>query len=169
MKLHPKTPLSFVLVLILNIILVVALEVALLYRMPTPLSPETLEKVSARYENCRVYGEINLHSGPGVYFYRVQTQDGETDIIPLRQHSFFPSRTRLVSRKVLENVDLSGETSRQVLFGTNIYTIFISNGSVRVGMTGGGAYLQTALAKYMGLGAVLAFAELLLLEKLRGN
>ena len=169
MKLHPKTPLSFVLVLLLNIVLVVALEVALLYRIPVPLSLETLEKVSARYENCRVYGEINMYSGPGVHFYRVQTQEGETDIIPLRQHSFFPSRTRLVSRKVLENVDLSGESSRQVLFGTNIYTIFISHGSVHAGMTGGGAYLQAALAKYMGLGAVLAFAELLLLEKLRGN
>ena len=42
MKLHPKTPLSFVLALILNIVLVVALEVALLYRIPVPLTPESL-------------------------------------------------------------------------------------------------------------------------------
>lgn len=169
MKLHPKTPLSFVLLLLLNIMLMVALEVALLYRVPTPLTPQTLEKVSARYENCRVYGKIDLYSGPGVHFYRVQTQDGETDLVPLRQHSFFPSRSRLYSRKILENLDLNGEASRQLLFGTNLYTVFISNGSVHAGMTGGGAFLQAALAKYMGLGAVLAFAEMLLLEKLRGN
>lgn len=73
MKLHPKTPLSFVLALILNIVLVVALEVALLYRIPDSLTPESLHSADARYENCRVYSQINLDSNPGIRFYRVQT------------------------------------------------------------------------------------------------
>lgn len=169
MKLHPKTPLSFVLALILNIVLVVALEVALLYRVPVPLTPESLHSADSRYENCRVYGQINLDSGSGIRFYRVQTQDGETDIIPLRQHSFFPSRARLQENKILKNADLTAESTQQVMIGTKLYTIFISDGSVHAGLTGSASSLSAALAKYMGLGAVLAFAELLLLEKLRGN
>lgn len=169
MKLHPKTPLSFVLVLLLNIVLVVALEIALLYRIPVPLTPESLHNADSRYENCRVYGPINLDSNPGVRFYRVLTREGETDIVPLQSHSFFPSRARLRQSKALKNVDLQEQSSEQILFGTNIYTVFISEGSVRAGRTGGGSFQQAALTKYMGLGAVLAFAELLLLEKLRGN
>lgn len=169
MKLHSKTPLVFVIALLLNLILVVALEVALLYRIPAPLTPESLERVSARYENCRVYGQINMDSNPRIPFYRVLTNDGQTDIIPLQRHSFFPSRAKLSPKKILENINLSGQDTHQVLFGTNIYTVFISDGNVHAGQTAGGAFLQAALAKYIGLGAVLAFAELLLLEKLRGN
>ena len=169
MKLHPKTPLSFVLVLLLNIVLVVALEVALLYRIPDPLTPESLQIADARYENCRVYGQINLDGNSGIRFYRVQTLDGQTDIVPLQRHSFFPSRAKLRENKILKNIDLTEESTEQVMIGTKLYTIFVSDGSVHAGLTGGGSPLSAALAKYMGLGAVLAFMELLLLEKIRGN
>ena len=169
MKLHPKTPLSFVLALILNIVLVVALEVALLYRIPVPLTPESLHSADARYENCRVYGQINLDSNSGIRFYRVQTQDGETDIVPLQHHSFILSRAKLCKSKILENVDLTAESTQQVMIGTKLYAIFISDGSVHAGSMGGTSSLSAALAKYMGLGTVLALAELLLLEKIRGN
>lgn len=169
MKLHHKTPISFVLTLILNIILVVALEIALFYRLPVPLTSEVLRKTDTRYENCRVYGEINIDSNPRIHFYRVLTQDGQTDIVPLQQNSFFSSRAKLRQNKILENVDLNKQNSHQILFGTDIYTIFVSDGSVHAGQTGGGAFVQTALAKYLGLGAVLAFFEMLLWEKLKGN
>ena len=169
MKLHPKTPISFVLALLLNIVLVVALEVALFYRIPMPLTPDYLASVDARYEDCRVFGEINSDSNPSVRFYRVQTQSGQTDIVPAQRHSFFSSRAKVPKNKILQNMALEGQYSKQLLFGTNVYTLFVSDSSVRAGHTGGGAFVQTALTKYMALGAVLAFAELLLLEKLRGN
>lgn len=169
MKLHPKTPLSFVLFMILNIILVIALEIALLYQFSLPLTSEILKQTDARYENCRVCNEINIDTNPRIHFYRVLTQDGQTDIIPLQRHSFFPSRVRLRENKILENINLGEPDTHQILLGTDIYTIFISDGNVHAGRTGGGASVQTALTKYLGLGALLAFVELLLLEKLRGN
>lgn len=169
MKLHPKTPLFFVLTVLVNIILVVALEVSLLYRVPTPLTPGSLESVSTRYENCSVSGEINMDSNPRIPFYRVLTKDGQTDIIPLQRHSFFPSRAKLSPKKILEDINLSGQDTHQVLIGTDLYTVFISDGAVHAGRSAGGASVQNALAKYIGLGAILAFGELLLLEKLRGN
>lgn len=169
MKLHPKTPISFVLALLLNIVLVVALEVTLAYRIPTPITPDSLSRLDLRYEDCRIFGEVNLDSNPGVRFYRVQTQSGQTDIVPAQRHSFFSSRAKVPKNKIVQNIDLEGQYSKQILFGANVYTLFVSDGSVRAGHTTGGASVQTALTKYMGLGAVLAFAELLLLEKLRGN
>lgn len=87
----------------------------------------------------------------------------------MQRHSFFPSRAKLRENKILKNIDLTEESTEQVMIGTKLYTIFVSDGSVRAGLTGGGSPLSAALAKYMGLGAVLAFMELLLLEKIRGN
>ena len=167
MKLHPKTPLPFVLALVFNIILVAALELVLVYRYPAPLTAGDLEQVDSRYEECHVFGETG--SGQGVRFYRVRTREGQTDIVPMQPHSFVPSRARLHRNKILWDLDLDSQDSRQIMIGTKFYTVFISDGSVYTGLTSGAGSLQSALAWYMGIGAVLAFLELLLLEKLRGN
>lgn len=169
MKLHPKTPLSLVLGILINIVLVVLAELLLFYRIPMPPAGETLADMDSRYENCRVICDVNLDNNRGVRFYMVKTAAGETDLVPVRQHSFFPSRTRLLRGKILRDLNLAENTTKQVMVAPNLFAIFISDGTVRVGSAAGGSFMQTAMAKYLGLGAVLAFLELWLWEKLRGN
>lgn len=168
-KLHHKTPLPLVLGILVNIVLVVALEVLIFYRTPLPPTEDLLSKLDTRYEDCQVMAEVNADSNRGVHFYRVKTSDGQTDLIPLKQHSFFPSRTRLYPGKIIKNLDLEADSSTQVLFGAEIYTVFVSDGIVRAMFSAGGSFQQTALVKYMTLGLVLTLVELFILEKLRGE
>ena len=169
MKLHPKTPLSLVLGILINIVLVVLAELLLFYRIPMPPAGEILADMDSRYENCRVICDVNLDNNRGVRFYMVKTAAGETDLVPVRQHSFFPSRTRLLRGKILRDLNLAENTTKQVMVAPNLFAIFISDGTVRVGSAAGGSFMQTAMAKYLGLGAVLAFLELWLWSKLRGE
>ena len=169
MKFHHKTPLPLVFGTLLNIVLIVLFEILLLYRAPLPPTEQLLAKADSRYEGCQVIGNVNMDMNRGVRFYRVQTADGETDLVPLKQHSFFPSRTRLVSGKILKNLDLETESTKQVPFGIEIYTVFVSQGAVSVMFSSGGSFQQTALTKYLVLGFVLTLLELLVIEKLRGN
>lgn len=169
MKLHYKTPLPLVLGMLVNLVLVIALEVLVFYRTPLPPTAELLAKLDKRYEGCQVYGDVNMDENRGVRFYRVVTADGETDLIPLRQHSFFPSRTQLVTQKILQNLDLETDSSHQLLFGTDIYTVFVSNGTVRAMATVYGSFQQKTTVKYMVLGLVLAIGELVIWGKIRGN
>jgi len=168
-KLHHKTPISFVLMLLANIVLIVVFEILVLYRFPAQLSAEMLAKTDSRYEGCHIYTDVNFSQDRGVHFFLVETGDGQNDLIPLRQHDFFPSRTRLLERSSIRDLDLGQDSSRQLLVGTNLFRITITNGQVHAMKTAGGGFQQAALAKYLGLGAVLAFLELLIWEKLRGN
>lgn len=169
MKLHYKTPLPLVLGTLANLILVIALEVLVFYRTPLPPTAEFLSKLDPRYENCQVYGSVNTDENRGVRFYRVVTADGETDLIPLKQHSFFPSRTRFSAKKILKDLDLKTDSSQQFLFGTGIYVVSISGGSVRAMAAVYGSFQQKASIKYLVLGLVLTIAELAVWDKLRGS
>lgn len=169
MKLHHKTPLPLVFGTLINIVLIVLFEILLLYRAPLPPTEQLLAKADSRYEGCRVISNVNSDMNRGVRFYLVKTAEGETDLIPLKQHSFFPSRTRLSSGKILQNLDLETESSHQVLFGIEIYTVIISDGAVSVMFSSGGSFQQTALTKYLVLGFVLTLLEQWVIEKLRGN
>lgn len=169
MKLHHKTPISLVFGTLINIVLIVLFEILVLYRTPLPPSAEVLAKMDSRYENCQVMADVNMDTNRGVRFYRIMTASGETDLIPLKQHSFFPSRAKISTRKILRNLDLDTEDTKQVLFGPEVYTVFLSGGRIHTMFSAGGSFQQLALSKYLGLGLVLAFFELLLLEKLRGD
>lgn len=169
MKLHHKTPISFVLMLLLNIVLIVVFELLALYRFPAPPAAELLERLDNRYEDCHVYSDTNLTMDRGVRFYLVETRNGEKDIIPMRQHDFFPSRSRLQKGKIIRDLDLSRDSDQQLLIGTNLYRIVVYDGRVQAMLSTGSSFQQTALAKYMGLGGLLAFMEMLIWEKIRGN
>jgi len=169
MKLHHKTPVSFVLMLLVTIVLMVVFELLVLYRFPAQPTAQLLAKANSRYEGCHVFSDVNFSQDRGVHFFLVETGDGQKDLVPLRQHDFFPSRTQLLKGKIIRGLDLSQDSSHQLLVGTQLFRVTVSNGQVRTMLSAGGGFQQAALAKYMGLGAVLAFLELLIWEKVRGN
>lgn len=169
MRLHHKTPISFVLALLANILLIVVFEILVMYRFPSPPTEALLRQFDSRYEGCRVYADTNLTADRDVRFFLVETQDGQKDLIPLRQHDFFPSRTRLQPGKIIQNLDLTRSSDTQLLIGANLYRVSVFDGLVHTMMSAGSGFQQRALAKYLGIGAALAFVELLIWEKLRGN
>jgi len=169
MKLHHKTPVSFVLMLLVTIVLMVVFELLVLYRFPAQPTAQLLAKANSRYEGCHVFSDVNFSQDRGVHFFLVETGDGQKDLVPLRQHDFFPSRTQLLKGKIIHNLDLSQGSSQQLLVGTNLFRITVTNGHIHAMKVAGGGFQQRALAKYLGLGAVFTFVELLIWEKLRGN
>lgn len=168
-RLHHKTPISLVLMLLLNIVLVVTFELLVFYRFPAPPTSELLAKTDSRYENCRVYSDSNFTMDLGVQFYMVETKDGQKDLIPLGTHAFFPSRNRLYSGKIIRNLDLTQNSSQQLMIGTKIYQVTVNDGDVWAMMAMGSSSQQAVLAKYLGLGGLFAFLEMLIWEKIRGN
>ncbi|MBQ8015988.1 MAG: hypothetical protein IJ264_07385, partial [Clostridia bacterium] len=73
----------------------------------------------------------------------------------MRQHDFFPSRTRLLAGKAIQNLDLTQDSSQQLLVGTSLFRVAITNGQIHAMKVAGGGFQQAALAKYMGIGALL--------------
>lgn len=168
MKLHHKTPLPIALGILINIALIAFFEIFLLYRIPMPPTAELLARADSRYENCSVYGDVNMDANHGVRYFLVNTDSGETDLLPLNQHSFAPSRARLVKGKLLQNLDLTQNSTTRQIYGANIYTVTISDGHIHAYLSSG-TFQQAALAKYLILGLLFTFLELFLWQKLRGN
>ena len=129
---------------------------------------ELLAKADSRYENCSVYGDVNMDANHGVRYFLVNTDSGETDLLPLKQHSFAPSRARLVKGKLLQNLDLTQNSTIRQIYGGNIYTVTISDGHIHAYLSSG-TFQQAALTKYLVLGLLFTFLELFLWQKLRGN
>lgn len=168
MKLHRNTPLAIALGILINIALIAVCEIFLLYRTPMPPSAEFLAKADSRYENCSVYGDINMDASRGVRYFLVKTASGEMDLVPLQMHSFSSSHARLVKGKLLQNLDLTQNFTTRQIYGGNIYTVTISDGHINAYLSSG-TFQQAAFAKYMVLGLLLSFLELFLWQKLRGN
>ncbi len=168
-KLHSKTPISMVLLILGNIILIVLLELLLFYRSPAKPDAKFLAAVDARYENCIVSSDINLSGDRGVKYYLVKTADGQTDLVPMRQHSFVPSRTRLYTGKIIQDLDTTENTTIRKFFGMNVCTISVYNGQATASFAGGSNTIQSALTKYMGLSVLLMLLESLVWYKLKGN
>lgn len=168
MKLHYKTPISFVLGILINIVLVVAVEMLLFYRTPLPLDPADLSAMDPRYADCSISPEIQTTDGR-VTYYQVKTQDGQTDLVPVRQHSFFFSRVIIYSGKIIANIDLKEDQSFRQFFGLRINTISVSDGHISVSYGGGASQIQAELIRYMLLGAALTFLEQFIWGRIRGN
>lgn len=163
-KLHPKTPLPMVLGLVVNLILIIAVEALGIYRLPARMEQEDFSRISSKYEGCTILTKSETGQ---VSFYLVETADGQTDLIPVQRHAFFPSRGRAVKGKITGAEELTQGASLRMVFGLQIYNVSLRNQIIQVAYTGGLSGTQSTLSKYLLLAAVLTFAEIALWQKLR--
>lgn len=165
MKLHYKTPMSFVLGLLVNLVLIIALEILLVYRFPTALDAETLSKIDPRYENCTI---VDAHDSCGyVEYILVETAQGQQDLIPVKSHPFFFNRLRIYQNKISQNVSAGDRISQS--FGLQVLSVEVAEGYAVTSAAGSFRSQTTLTYYYIILSGALTFLEQFLWEKLRGQ
>lgn len=163
-KLHHKTPLPLVLGLVLNLVLIIAIEVLAFYRRPVEMTPQDFAGYSSRYENCTI---LDAYDGK---YYLVRTQEGETDLIPTQSHSLLPSRTRISSRKIITLEDPENSRSVKIQNGLMFDTVTVSQAGIsQISGFGTTQTSRAAFAVYFLFAGILTFCELFILEKIKGN
>ena len=163
-KLHPKTPLPMVLGVILNLLLVIALEVLLVYRYPVPLTTAELAQVDPNFENYTVVPDDPIN---GAQFLRVRRSDGRQYIVPTRTHPIFFNRARVYHKEIKEVDDRTGTQAFRL--GLRVYQVTAHPDYLLVQSNGNVSTQQTALTYYLCLSGLLTLAELWILEKIRGE
>ena len=163
-KLHYKTPLPLVLGLILNLILVVALEVLLVYKYPVPLDAAALAKADPGFENCTIQLDDSINQER---FLLAQKTNGRKYIVPYRTHPFFFNRCKIYENEIKEADDRIGTQAFRL--GLRIYQVTAYPDFLQVSSNGGYAGTQTTLMYYLCLSGFLALVELGILEKIKGE
>ena len=82
-------PFYYPLVLFLNIALIIALELLLVYQHPFPLTEELLAKQLPAYENASI---LRTTDKTFICWNLVETEAGDYHVVPVRRHVLFFNR-----------------------------------------------------------------------------
>lgn len=163
-KLHYKTPLPIVIGLILNLILVIALEVLLVYKYPVPLDSTSLAQSDPNFNGCTISLDDSINQDR---FLLAQRTDGRKYIVPYRTHPFFYNRCKIYGKEIKEVDDRVGTQAFRL--GLRIYQVTAYPDFLQVTSNGGHTGLQSTLTYYLCLSGFLALVELGILEKIKGE
>ena len=91
-------PFYYPLVFFLNIALIIALELLLVYKHPFPLTEELLAKQLPAYENASI-----LHTTDKTFicWNLVETESGDFHVVPVRRHVLFFNRCKLIPDQIV--------------------------------------------------------------------
>ena len=91
-------PFYYPLVFFLNIALIIALELLLVYKHPFPLTEELLAKQLPAYENASI-----LHTTDKTFicWNLVETESGDFHVVPVRRHVLFFNRCKLLPDQIV--------------------------------------------------------------------
>ena len=92
-----KLPVFLVALFLLNLVILLALELLLVYRLPAPLTEEALADWDVSYEGCTI---LDSDSRSHFRCYLVKTASGELRIVPAESHSLLPGRARILKNSV---------------------------------------------------------------------
>lgn len=170
-----KIPLPLILLFLVNLFLVIAVEVLLIYRYPAALTPEALQAYDRTYENCTI---MDQDDAGALCCCLIKTTSGEFYMVPLRRHSLVWDRARILTSQITPipaDVDTLNLTikngihsssvtiSREPMPGTGTDTHELYLNITFVG--GGGSRAGATL--YMVLSALLEGLELSLLHLIK--
>lgn len=161
-KLHYKTPLPIVLSLLVNLVLIIALEVLLVYRCPAQLSSSDLAKIDPNFENCTILMNDTVNREQ---FFLARTQTGRQYVIPTRTHPFFWNRCRVYEKEIKEVDDRVGTMAYRL--GMRLYHVTAYPDYLLVTSSGGHTGQQTTMMYYLCLSGFLTLTELGILEKIK--
>ena len=119
-------PFYYPLVLILNVALIIALELLLIYKHPFPLTQELLAKELPAYENAAI---LRSTDKTFIGWTLVETENGEYHVVPIRRHALFFSRCKICDDQIvivpedtreMEITTKAGITGSTVLVGREV-------------------------------------------------
>jgi len=157
-----KIPLPLVLLFILNLLLVMAVEILVIYRYPLEITAQTLEEMDPGYSGSQI---LSSESRSILCAALVKTESHRTDLVVTKRHSIFFSRVKLLSKQTV-TVPTEGELPVYIKTGIHTSEVVIQpNHTVSIRY----AAPQNSSTMYLLLPAVLTGLELALWALLRGN
>lgn len=177
-----RIPLHYPLVFLLNVLLIIALEVLLLYPTPAPLTEALLREQAPAYSAAVIR---NHTESADITWYLVEREPEVLEVVPLRKHIFLQTRGRLLTDQItpvsaeaahVEITTRAGIGGSTVMIGTEVepwadehsdYPLQMRSKYSRshLGANGGAA----VGGKYVLLGIALSLLEGILWHKIRGN
>ena len=91
-------PFYYPLVLFLNIALIIALELLLVYQYPFPLTEELLAQQLPAYENAFI---LRTTDKTFICWNLVETEAGDYHVVPVRRHVLFFNRCKLLPDQIV--------------------------------------------------------------------
>lgn len=173
-------PLYYPLVFVLNLLLIVALEVLLLYRTPLPLTEDLLAARDPAYANSAIQNSTECAT---IVWYLAETQTEEIHLIPVRKHILFQNRGKLLTDQItvipadtthVEITTRAGIGGATVMVGSEVepwgdevsdYPLQMRSKYSRNATGSAGGY---AAGGYLLLAALLSILESLLWNKIKG-
>lgn len=173
-----KLPVKLVLLFLANLLLVAALEILLLYRVPVPLTGDSLAEFDNVYEHCTILQE---HQKGHLRCYLVQTETGEIHLIPVKSNGLIFTRGKLYEDQIVTIPEDIPETTYDIKIGIRTSTVTISPEPlpwmeaqapqtlyIGISYASHGSAQETAVL-YFVLGAVLTFLELAVVQLIKGH
>jgi len=174
-------PWYYPVVFLLNILLILAAEVLLLYRQPVPMTEAILAEKLPAYHNASI--QNSTESGT-IVWYLVQTEADELHLIPVRKHILFQNRGKLLDSQItlipadtghMEVTTRAGIGGSTVMIGTEVepwdgeqseYNLQMRSKYAGGNIGNAGRY---AASGYFLLGVLLSILEYVLWNKIKGN
>ena len=91
-------PIYYPLVFLLNIALIIALELLLVYKHPFPLTEEILTQQLPAYENASI---LRATDKTFICWNLVETETGDYHVVPVRRHVLFFNRCKLLKDQIV--------------------------------------------------------------------
>lgn len=113
-------PFHYPLVFFVNIVLIIALELLLVYRQPLPLTQELLARELPVYEDAAILRETDRNL---IEWYLVQTGEGEYHVVPVRRHAVFFDRGKICDDQIVTVPPDTGEMEITTRDGVVAFTV----------------------------------------------
>ena len=167
-----KVPVVLAVIYTLNLLLVIALEIMLLYPSSLPLTPDSLADFDSSYEKCRI---IDTFQHGKLHCCLVETDSGQIHMIPFQGHSLAASRSRIL-KKYITVVPEQEQITVPVRIGAHTSQIIVSPEPIPGSeFYTSGLYVSIYYSQsnsgtlYMVLAGILAVLELGFFQLLKQN
>lgn len=167
-----KVPVVLAVLYTLNLLLVIALEIMLLYPSSLPLTPDSLADFDSSYENCRI---LDTFQQGKLHCCLVETDSGQIHMIPFQGHSLAASRSRIL-KKYITVVPEQEQITVPVRIGVHTSQIIVSPEPIPGSeFYTSGLYVSIYYSQsnsgtlYMVLAGILAVLELGFFQLLKQN
>lgn len=124
-----KIPLWLVLLFLLNVFLIVAIELLILYPYPAEVDEAALARWDAVYEDCTIISSSNINT---LTCYLVETSSGDAHLVTTKTHAIFSKKVQFVSGQPIELPESGSLTEIPVKTGFHTALIHIENRQVDV-------------------------------------
>jgi len=160
-----RTPGIWAIVTALFFLLILLLSLLLVYTQPPQLTAPDFAQMDSQYQNCTIVSQMHYQE---MHYYLVETQAGETHLIPTRQHAILPSRWKICENKILSIANPTAEQTVALRINFQRNTVTLADSQIVDVFAGFLLHTQSDTTIYIIIAGLFAYLTLFIVDKLRG-